>query len=63
MTLDAILLEIGALGQKITGNNEARVKGEQISREIDLQRVLERWNKLNSLIGSASGEAGTLPRV
>jgi exonuclease SbcC len=57
MALDAILLEIGALGQKIKGNNEARVKGEQIGLEIDLQnKVLERWNKLNSLIGSADGK-------
>ena len=54
--LTSLLQEIGALNQKITSNNEARAKGEQIGQRIHLQnKVLERWNSLNNLIGSADG--------
>jgi DNA repair protein SbcC/Rad50 len=54
--LSSILQEIGALNQKITSNNEARAKGEQIGQRIHLQnKLLERWSSLNNLIGSADG--------
>jgi len=56
ISLTNVLKEIGALSQRITSNNEAKAKGEQIGRKIDLQnKLLERWNKLNTLIGSSDG--------
>lgn len=55
--LNSMLQEIGALNQKISSNNEARAKGELIGQRINLQnRLLERWNGLNNLIGSADGK-------
>jgi exonuclease SbcC len=55
--LNDLLQETGALKQRIDSNSEAKIKGEEIGRRIDLQNsVYGRWAKLSNLIGSADGK-------
>jgi exonuclease SbcC len=55
-SLTVISQETGALNQKITDDNIARVRGEEIAGRIEFQTaVFNRWDRLCSLIGSADG--------
>jgi DNA repair protein SbcC/Rad50 len=57
IALEALLKEIGALTQKLKDNEEARIRGKEILRKIEIQSaVYDRWARLNSLIGSADGK-------